>query len=263
MVWPTATSPTSISLEMTTLLSSVFQAHLVVRPLGSLFLRSCFATRAISNASNGAMKFAPTSGKTPQPLHFKNLKHNQRIVAASVLSKKFIRATSILAYKPIIPAGIYNTKNQLYFYLTRYLIERVSWLCRDLRRMVTEGDGRVKIVFSRRGGMSYPDFQAYLGRLQTDQTVRIHWPVIDIVGVEALDHPRRAGLQLADIIASSFGAAVEPNLFGNCEWRYAETLKPVIYHRKHNYFSYGVKAFPKFDDVALTNDQQRFVALFQ
>ena len=71
-----------------------------------------------------------------------------------------MRATSIIAEKTGIPPGIYTEKNQLYFYLTRFLLERMSWLCRDLRSVVREGDGRVKIIFSRRGGMSYTDFQA-------------------------------------------------------------------------------------------------------
>jgi hypothetical protein len=72
----------------------------------------------------------------------------------------------VIANKPVIPPGIYDEKNHLYFYLCRYLIERISWLCRDMRRNVPEGDGKVKIIFSRRGGMSYDDFRAYLERLR-------------------------------------------------------------------------------------------------
>jgi hypothetical protein len=201
--------------------------------------------------------------KKSRDLHFLKLNHNQKVFAANQVSNRFVRACSIIAEKTTIPTGIYNEKNQLYFYLCRYLLERVSWLCRDYRYRVREGDGRVKIVFSRRGGMSYPDFQAYLVRLRNDPEVRIHWQVIDINGVEAFDHSRRAGLQLADVIASSFAAGVEPNQYGNCEPRYAEALKPITYNRRNNYFSYGVKAFPKFDALTLTEDQKRFVDLFR
>jgi hypothetical protein len=169
----------------------------------------------------------------------------------------------VLSNKLTIPPGVYRGKNQLYFYLTRYLIERISWLCRDRRYAVSDGDGRVKIIFSRRGGMSYPDFRDYLARLQADQTVRIHWPVIGVDWISAMDHSQRAGLQLADLAASSFSSGVEPNPYGNCECRYAEILKPVVYRRRRNFLSYGVKLVPQLEEMTLSADQNRFVALFK
>jgi len=121
----------------------------------------------------------------------------------------------------------------------------------------------VKIVFSRRGGMSYPQFQAHMARFKADQTVQIHWPVIDIDEIEAKDHSTRAGLQLADVIASAFSSAVEPDNFGNCERRYAETLKPIVYQRYGNYLSYGMKPLPWFHQMKLTQDQQRFADFYK
>lgn len=196
-------------------------------------------------------------------LHFANLNHAQKVLVCQCLVQKPIRAISILSNKMTIPAGVYKNKNQLYFYLTRYLIERVSWICRDYRRLVREGDGRVQIIFSRRGGMSYPDFRDYLMRLQTDAAVQIHWPVIDIEGIRALDHSARAGLQLADSIASAFAAGVEPNRYGNCEARYAEILKPRVYCRNKNYLSYGVKLVPRLEEMELSAEQDRFLSLFR
>lgn len=196
-------------------------------------------------------------------LHFAQLNHGQKVLVCQHLVQKPIRAISVLSNKLTIPSGIYNNKNQLYFYLTRYLIERISWMCRDFRHFVKEGDGKVKIVFSRRGGMSYPDFRDYLLRLQADPTVQIHWPVIDIEGIGALDHSVRAGLQLADAIASAFAAGVEPNPYGNCEARYAEILKPKVYCRNDNYLSYGVKLVPRLEEMELSDEQYRFVNLFR
>jgi len=71
--------------------------------------------------------------KDGRELHFVNLNHGQRVAAARCLSEKPVRITSVLAAKKPIPDGIYTEKNQLYFYMTRYLIERISWLCRDMR----------------------------------------------------------------------------------------------------------------------------------
>lgn len=203
--------------------------------------------------------------KKSRALHFLELNHNQKVVAAQVIASKPLRAMSVLAAKRPIPKGIYTDKNQLYFYMTRYLIERISWLCRDLRPLVPEGDGRVAITFSRRGGMSYDAFRDYLRRLKDsdEREVKIHWPVIDIDGVDAKDHSSSASLQLVDAIASSFAAGLEPNPYGNCERRYAETLKPVTYHRNGNYLSYGVKIVPKPEECGLSEEQQRFVTLFK
>jgi len=198
-------------------------------------------------------------------IHFANMNHGQRLAAIQSLAVRPVRAISIIANKHVIPAGIYTQKNQLYFYMTRYLIERISWICRDLRPLVPEGDGRVKITFSRRGGMSYADFRVYLQRLQAahDKDVHIHWPVIDIDGIDAKDHSKLASLQLADMIASAFSCAFEPDRYGNCEGRYAEVLKRITYERANNYLSYGVKIVPRHEDMILTVDQQRTVDLFR
>lgn len=200
-----------------------------------------------------------------KPLHFVGLRHEQRVMALQALRNKPLRSICVVANKPVIPPGIYTDKNQLYCYLCRYLIERVSWLCKEMRPQVPEGDGRVKIVFSRRGGMSYPDFQDYLSKLQAkdDPAIQIKWSVIDIPGVEAHDHSRVAGLQIADIIASGITAGVEPNNYGNCELRYADIIKPNIYARRGNYLSYGMKFYPWADKIELTDEQAAMVALFK
>lgn len=195
------------------------------------------------------------SRKRSKPLHFTELDHAQRVMAISQMIDKPFRAIGVFAHKPVIPDGIYVAKNQLYHYMTRYLIERLSWLCRDLRKQVPEGDGRLKIVFSRRGGMDYPDFQQYLRRLRdaNDSEIRIHWPVIDIDSVEAHDNGQRYGLQLADIAVGGLRSALEPDLYGNVEPRFAEMLKRNTYGRDGKYLSYGAKLVPAYDRIAACN----------
>lgn len=203
-------------------------------------------------------------------LHFYKLSHGQKLAAVQTIALKPLRVLSVVAAKEPIPDDIYVEKNQLYFYMTRYLIERISWLCRDDRPAVKEGDGRVKITFSRRGGMSYDSFREYLRKLKAAQgnDVKIHWPVIDIEAVDAADHGKSASLQLADAVASSFAAGFEPDFYGNCEPRYAETLKPVTYNRRNqagvkNYLSYGVKIVPGHEDCGLNAQQLKMVEIWK
>jgi hypothetical protein len=186
-------------------------------------------------------------------IHFKDLGHAQRRAACQVLGQKQIRLVSALAHKPDLEPANFATKNALYNYLTRFVVERVSWFCRDERPRVQEGDGRVKIVFSRRGGMSYEDFQTYLRYLKAEVSTSVHWPVIDIDSIEAMDHSRDAGLQLADIAASAVTAAFEPDRFGNREMPYLQALSGRIYRRGGRERGYGLKVFP--DEDRLQSEQ--------
>jgi hypothetical protein len=40
-------------------------------------------------------------------------------------------------------------------------------------------------------------------------------------------------------------------------------LKPITYHRKGNYLSYGIKLVPKYEDCSLNGEQMNFIAQFQ
>lgn len=205
----------------------------------------------------------PRQGKR-KPLHFMELDHPQRIMAIKGICGKPLRITTVIANKTVIPAGTYTERNQLYHYMCRYLIERISWLCRDYRPQVPEGDGRVKLVFSRKRTMNYQDFRDYVQHLHDmDEPTEIHWPVIDIEGIDAYDHGSRIGLQLADLAVSGITAALEPDFYGNVECRFARSLKPRIYARNGNYMSYGTKMVPPADQIELTDQQEEFVALFR
>jgi hypothetical protein len=196
-------------------------------------------------------------------IHFHELSHAQKKFVSTEIARKPIRYTAVLTNKKDdIRVGVYREKNQLYFYMTRYVIERISWFCRDMRPKVPEGDGRVKITFSRRGGLSYDGFKEYLHHLRTIDT-RIHWPVIDIDGIDAQDHSRVAALQIADCGARAITEAFEPDSFGNIEPTYLHALSDVIYCRGQNYLSYGLKNLPGWDKATLTTEQAKALQPFE
>ncbi|MCY1126908.1 DUF3800 domain-containing protein [Frigidibacter sp. RF13] len=201
--------------------------------------------------------------KQGRSIHFKDFNHNQKRRAAQIISGKPVRFAVVAGLKTAPEASVFAAKNQLYFYLTRYLIERVSWLCRDLRPLVREGDGRAKIIFSRRGGLSYDGFKEYLRRLRDSPETSVHWPTIDIEAVEAQDHSRKAGLQIADCGVSAVAAALEKDVYGNVEGTYIRELAGNIYNRNGNYLSYGLKLLPNIEKAHLDPAQTEILLRFR
>jgi len=171
------------------------------------------------------------------------------LVLVDEIAKADLRAVSVLIHKPSLrEAEMFAERYRLYFYAVRYLLERVSWYCRDHRTSSDEGDGTINLVFSNRTGMSYQELREYLDLLREQSRladVRIHWGVIRAGQVTALTPGRRMGLQIADAVAGSFFRAVERNPYGFTEDRYARILKPVVYRYRGKSEGYGLKMWPR------------------
>jgi hypothetical protein len=178
-------------------------------------------------------------------LHFRDLKHEQRVPLARVIGAAQIRTVNVLIHKPSIPnpETFQQQAFSLYRYATRLLAERVSWLCRDNRR-ANIGDGRVEIVFSNRSAMSYDDLKAYLERLRAGtegNEVRIDWNVVEPGLIRAVNHDQLAGLQLADAVASGMYYAVHQNPYGEVEDRYLRLMSRTLYRNRNKIEGYGLK----------------------
>ena len=190
-----------------------------------------------------------------KPLHFRDLKHEQKIPFLDEIAKADLRAISVLVDKPLIKEPEkFQERYRLYFYSVRFVLERVSWYCRDQKRPQGPGDGSAKIIFSNRSGMSYPEMKDYFHHLKerTDALeVRIDWSSIRPDQIMAYSPGQRMGLQVADAVAGSFFYAVEKSQYGFTEDRYVRILKPVIYNRRGIYKGYGIKFWPLEDEEFL------------
>lgn len=184
------------------------------------------------------------------PLHFRDLKHEQRVALAGLIGQMPSRTVSVLVHKPSIPEPetFQREAYALYRYASRLLLERVSWLCRDHRK----GDGLVELIYSNRSAMSYDELRDYLDRLKRDSAtkdVRIYWALIDPARVRAVNHDQLAGLQLADAVATSAYYAVTPNIYGDIEDRYLRLIAPTIYRHQRRTKGYGLKFWSQERDV--------------
>lgn len=185
-----------------------------------------------------------------QPLHFYRLEHSQRVPYAREIGTAALRTVSILIHKPSIsdPEKFRSQKHLLYRYACRFLLERVSWLCRE-KRKIGHGDGRAEVIFSNRSQMSYDAIRDYFRNLREtppdEISVTIDWAVIDPDLIRAVEHSQLAGLQVADAVASSFYMAVNQNLYGDVEPKYGKLLLPTAYRHKNTLLGYGVKFWPE------------------
>lgn len=191
-------------------------------------------------------------GKAPKtPLHFVDLKHDQRVPYARRVGLVPMRTVSVLVYKPLIrePEKFQNTKYLLYRYATRMLLERVSWLCRDHRKE-GEGDGFAEVIFSNRSNMSYEEIRKYLGLLlkqaaENPEKIQIDPTVIDPERIRSVDHAKLAGLQVADAVASGLHFALKVNRYGETESGYLTHLKKTIFRHRGVAMGHGLKLWPE------------------
>lgn len=142
-------------------------------------------------------------------IHFRDLRpENKRLVCGDI-AKLPVRCFAVMSNKKNMQgyqnprAATVPARNWFYCWMIRLLLERVTHYCAH-RTKRDWGESRcVRFVFSTRGGMSYPQFRAYLfwlrkhSRAGTQYLTRgdLNWSVVDIDGVQVFDHSQRAGLQ--------------------------------------------------------------------
>jgi len=162
-------------------------------------------------------------------------------------------------------------RNYFYCWMCRLLLERVTRWCAHRNQASSFTNGNVKLVFSERGGMSYSQFAAYLQwlRLQSAGNALylkngdLDWSVVSTDLLEAHNHTTKAGLQLADIVASAFYQAVSLRADGSCRPAYAEQLRPRMAVENSSVAGFGLKMMPtQLWKARLSEDQKQIFAFY-
>ena len=196
--------------------------------------------------------------KQARSLHYNKLSPTRRLVLAQRIAELPLRAFVICSNKKNM-RGYRNLKaesvrSQEWFYnwMVRLLLERVTIYC-DARmsRHHTERK-KIKVEFSQRGGHGYgqtPAYHRYLqGQQQSGQIyLKTREPVTDLLSMDLIEnypHYTRAGLQLADCVASAFYQATD--CLGPGQWNLepAKALKPRMTLEGTNAANFGVTLIP-------------------
>ncbi len=237
---------------------------------------SCFLVRASDDAKCVAWvkEILAAVKSRARHLHFSDLFGYKKKMACDILAQKDGRFFVVASNKKNIQ-GYINPRAAkasghvgtawLYWWLSRLLLERVTEFCEARVPVEHRDNWKLQIVFSRRGGLMYRDFDRYLTKLhwqsifktQVIDTSDLKWSVIDFDEVRVLDHSARAGLQLADVIASAFFTALEQNRPANCDAQYAMALKPRMAFDKSNaVLGFSIKTMPELRRMGLSVEQR-------
>lgn len=191
-------------------------------------------------------------------VHWKDLKHPEKIRYSQVISELRIQAIAICVHKPsLLEPEKFGNNYRLYFYCVRYLLERLSWLVRDHHSAVHGGDGTAEVIFSNRQGMPYEEMKEYLRLLkiqkENGQNVQIEFDRVPVEKISTQTPGRSMGLQLADAVAGAIFNGLERDRYGNSEPRYAQTLFAKFYRHKGSARGYGIKIVPPDAEEKLGN----------
>lgn len=204
--------------------------------------------------------------KRTRDLHFRGLKHEQKVVVAQEIAREPIGICITFSHKITLPgsrwANTFKQPGYLYNYLTRWLLERVTAHC-ALDARLQGINGRIKVVFSRRGGTDYQAMRDYMllmrdGREVVQPVRSIDWSVFHPDDIVVENHSKWAGLQIADATTSAFFAAVEPNGYGNHEPRYAAELAGNVIRRNGHGLNVGVSPVPSLMACRPSDAQRAF-----
>jgi len=240
---------------------------------------SCFLVKEENDTSCvGWVKEVLSKFKNVQSphLHFADLIPAKKLIACELIATKPCRYFVVASNKK----NIHGYKNQnfqypnkawIYWWLSRLLLERVTDFCERRTPPERRGQDKLRIIFSRRGGLQYRDFEHYLTKLHWQSVLGtllidagdLCWSVIDFEEVRVLDHKSRAGLQLADIGAGAFFQALEQNRPANCDAQFAMALKPCMaLNAKGRLLDYSLKTMPELKKAGLSIEQRRIFEFY-
>lgn len=184
---------------------------------------------------------------------------NHRFLCVDELAKVPITHVTVIAHKPSFQkTDMLEVHGKLYFFVSQLLLERISWACRDGHGRWAEKNPRAMIVFSQRTSLNYEAFRGYAERIRAGDSKyesKAEWDYIDLDAIVARPHAVRCdGLLAADYVASAFGNAIEPNLYGLCDDRFVRPLARNVYRYKGKAIANGLKLFPPQAETQLQTD---------
>jgi len=204
-------------------------------------------------------------------LHFRMLSPTRKIAVATKVAELPMRGFVVISNKKNMRqhhnfnAAKIPSQQWFYNWCIRLLLERVTAYC--VGRTIRDYGERklIKIEFARCGGHRYSQTKAYYSYLSFQQEgnkvyLQKRQPVRGVLHTDLMfDFPaeQRAGLQLADIIASAFYQAADAHGPGSWSTAGAEALARIMARENGSQRDFGVALFPTPAWKAELSDEQK------
>lgn len=187
----------------------------------------------------------------------------QRWLLADQFASLAVQSCCVVIHKRgLTEPGWKSKKEDMYFHASKFLIERISWACRDTDAKRAEDDPTCSIIFSRRGGLRYENLQNYVRRLQSspqEYGTNAEWRHINPDLIVCEDHSDGNACHLAaDHFASAVGCAIEVKDHGSFDDRYARIWRKKIYSYNGKMEGNGFKIWPESGVPYLRSDPRGF-----
>jgi hypothetical protein len=206
-------------------------------------------------------------------LHFTDLQPwNKRIVCAEIATLP-LRCFVVCSNKKNMRgyrnpyAEKYPSPNWFYAWLSRLLLERITYFIRE-KSLAQHGEiKKVRLEFSSRGGLTQGGLNTYFEWLKMKSAGDdMFLPLGDLVWetmhrdlIHIYNHKQRAGLQLADAVASAFFKACDCCDTGECDPQFARLLSDKMCRVPDGWVGeisgYSVKLMPSFKQAKLLPEQ--------
>jgi hypothetical protein len=154
---------------------------------------------------------------------------------------------------PIAAQAKINVTAWFYVWLARILVERISDYCSRKTLRDHGHSTAIRFEFASRGGVKIGDLAKYLQYLRDQDALGLmyntfwkpSWDVLDFDQIYMYPAKERAGLQLADCVASAFYSGLEFTAAGTVKPRFAMALCPrMARSSRERIYGFGLKAWP-------------------
>lgn len=206
-------------------------------------------------------------------LHFTDLKPWNKSIVCEEIAKLPVRCFVVCSNKKNMRgyrnpfAEKYPSPNWFYAWLSRLLLERVTYFVRE-KSLEQHGEvKKVRLEFSERGGLTYSALNTYFEWLKMKSSGgQMFLPLGDLAWetmhrdlLHIYPHKQRAGLQLADAVASAFFKSCDWLDTGACDPTFAKLLGDRMCRAPDNQggeiSGFSVKLMPAFRKAALLPQQ--------
>lgn len=184
-------------------------------------------------------------GRGDKPFRkFSKSPDKDNFVLTKLLGRKPVKVAFVGFHKPSL-AGTHIRANHgnEYNYMTKFMLERISWAVRDATK--TGGNHKADVFFSHQDMYPLGDLGQYIEKLKRGAgryNTRANWEHLG----EFLDEPHadEGNMHLADLAASAFHMAVEPKQHDMTDERFLRNLLGRLY-RGRDQRPFGLKLWPE------------------